>query len=205
MGKTRPIITRDVILKTIGLLDWLYRLGVTQARELGDEGAAREFLDTHDEVGVYGFLSDGLNVGVLEWQLRMQKEARLTSMWGSMHKYFLRMGRYGQNYLSCLLPIAQLWFNMGVRDYISNPSACDYAIFDGKTRVRWSKKGLLNINSREYVETIQLQCFDLMRKHAAYLEEHADDYKARRVALREQHWTWYTRSVGLALTSNTDY
>ena len=44
-----------------------------------------------------------------------------------------------------------------------------------------------------------------MRKHAAYLEEHADDYKARRVALREQHWTWYTRSVGLTLTSNTDY
>ena len=37
MGKTRPIITRDVILKTIGLLDWLYRLGVTQAQRLAME------------------------------------------------------------------------------------------------------------------------------------------------------------------------
>lgn len=200
MGKTQPIVTRDTILRMIGLLDWCYRLGVRQARELNDEGAAREFLDTHDEAGVYGFLSEGLNVGVLEWQLRLQKEARLTSMWGSMHQYFQRMGRYGQNYLSCFLPVAQMWHNLGVRDFIDNPRACDWAVFDGKTRVRWTKKGVINIKPREYVEMIQLQCFDLQRKHAAYLEEHADDYKARKVVLRERLWQWYIRAVGLGLT-----
>lgn len=201
---TQPIITKDVITKTISLLDWCYRLGVRQARELNDEGAAREFLDTHNEVGVYGFLSDGLNVGVLEWQLRLQKEARLTSMFGSMYQYFLRMGRFSANYLSCFLPIAQMWHNLGVQDYIDNPHACDWAVFDSKTRVRWSKKGLLNIKAKEYVEMVQLQCFDLQRKHAAYLTEHADDYKARKVAIKEQHWTWYIRAVGLALTSNKE-
>lgn len=204
MAKTQPIITKDVITKTISLLDWCYRLGVKHTREINDEGAAREFLDTHNEVGVYGFLSDGLNVGVLEWQLRLQKEARLTSMFGSMYQYFLRMGRFSANYLSCFLPIAQMWHNLGVQDYIDNPHACDYSVFNGKTRVRWTKKGLLNIKPKEYVEMIQLQCFDLQRKHAAYLAEHADDYKARKVAIKEQHWTWYIRAVGLALTSNKD-
>lgn len=204
MAKTRPIIDRDTILKSISLLDWLYRLGVKQARELGDEGAAREFLDTHSEVGVYGFLSDGLNVGVLEWQLRMMKEARLTSMYGSMYQYFQRMGKFGQNYLSCFLVVAQMWHNLGVSDYLDNPNSCDYAVFDGKTRVRWTKRGLINLKAKEYVETIQLQCFDLQRKHAEYLAEHADDYKARRTALPERHWQWYIRSVGLALTSNKD-
>lgn len=201
---TQPIIDRGVILRMIGLLDWCYRLGVKHAREMNDEGASREFLDTHNEVGVYGFLSDGLNVGVLEWQLRLQKEARLTSMFGSMYQYFLRMGRYGQNYLSCFLPIAQEWYNLGVQDYIDNPHACDYSVFNGKTRVRWTKKGLQNIKPKEYVEMIQLQCFDLQRKHAAYLTEHADDYKARKVAIKEQHWTWYLRAVGLALMTNKD-
>lgn len=204
MAKTQPIVTRDTILRMIGLLDWCYRLGVRQARELNDEGAAREFLDTHNEVGVYGFLSDGLNVGVLEWQLRLQKEARLTSMFGSMYQYFLRMGRYGQNYLSCFLPIAQMWHNLGVQDFLDNPQSCDYAVFDGKTRVRWTKRGLINLKAREYVEMIQLQCFDLQRKHAEYLAEHADDYKAWKTALPERHWQWYIRAVGLALTSNKD-
>lgn len=201
---TQPIIDRGVILRMIGLLDWCYRLGVKHTREINDEGAAREFLDTHNEVGVYGFLSDGLNVGVLEWQLRLQKEARLTSMFGSVYQYFLRMGRYGQNYLSCFLPIAQVWYNLGVQDYIDNPHACGYSVFNGKTRVRWTKKGLLNIKPKEYVEMIQLQCFDLQRKHAAYLTEHADDYKARKVAIRDQHWSWYLRAVGLALMTNKD-
>lgn len=198
---TQPIIDRGVMLRMFGLLDWVYRLGIQHSRELNDEGASREFLDTHNEVGVYGFITDGYNVGVLEWQLRLQKEARLTSMFGSMYQYFLRMGRYGQNYLSCFLPIAQEWYNLGVQDYIDNPHAYDYSVFNGKTRVRWTKKGMLNIKPKEYVEMIQLQCFDLQRKHAAYLEEHADDYKARKIALREQHWAWYIRAVGLALTA----
>lgn len=199
MAKTQPIVTRDTILRMIGLLDWCYRLGVRQARELNDEGAAREFLDTHNEVGVYGFLSDGLNVGVLEWQLRLQKEARLTSMFGSMYQYFLRMGRFGANYLSCFLPIAQMWHNLGVQDFIDNQHACDWAVFDGKTRVRWTKKGLLNIKPKEYVETIQLQCFDLQRRHIEYLKQHSDDYKARKIVLSEKQWSWFIRSLGLAL------
>ena len=97
-----------------------------------------------------------------------------------------------------------MWHNLGVQDFIDNQHACDWAVFDGKTRVRWTKKGLLNIKPKEYVEMVQLQCFDLQRKHVAYLTEHADDYKARKVAIKEQHWSWYIRSVGLALTSNKD-
>lgn len=201
---TQPVVTRDTILRTISLLDWCYRLGVRQAYEENDEGAAREFLITHSEVGVYGFLEDGLNVSALEWQLRMQQQARLDSLFGSMYRYFGRMKRYGTNYLSCLLPIAQMWHNRGVSDFTESPYACSLTEFDNKTRVWWTKKGLRNINVREYVETIQLQCFELQRKHKAYLVEHADDYKAVKVALPERHWQHYIRAVGLALRTNKD-
>lgn len=199
---TQPIIDRNTILKMISLLDWSYRLGVNNAYQANDEGLCRAFIEKTSQPGMYGFITDDYNVGVLEWQLRLTKEARLTSMFGSMYQYFGRMGRFGQNYLSVFLPIAQDFYNKGVQDYCAAPYACDMARFNSARRVWWSPKGLLNVKPREYVETIQLMCFDRQRRDSAYLEENAADYKAQKVALRAQHYDWYIRAVGLSIPIN---
>ena len=196
---TQPIVTRDTISKMISLLDTLYRWGVRDAYALNDEGAAREFVETHSEVNVYGFLTDAQPISVLEWQLRLIQQARLTSMYGSMYQYFNRMGRFGANYLSCFVALAMRWYVRGVQHYCDSPSASDYMLFESKKRVLWEAKGLRSYNNREAVETIQLDCFDLSRRHAEYLQTHADDYKARREALPERHWQWFIRAVGLAV------
>ena len=196
---TQPIIDRDTILKMVSLLDWSYRLGVNNAHQVNDEGLCRAFIEKMSQPGLYVFITDDHNIGVLEWQLRLTKEARLTSMFGSMYQYFGRMGRFGQNYLSVFLPIAQEFYNKGVLDYCEAPYACDMARFNDARRVWWSPKGLLNVKNREYVETIQLMCFDRQRRDSAYLEDNAADYKAKRVALRAQHYDWFIRSVGLAM------
>lgn len=196
---TQPIVDRDTILKMISLLDFCYRLGVTDAHAQDDEGLCREFIEKTSQPGVYGFLTDGYNVGVLEWQLRLTKQARLTSMFGSMYQYFNRMGRFSSNYLSCSLPVAQEFYNKGVTDYCTAPDGCDLVQFNDAKRVWWSHKGLLKISAREFVETIQLMCFDRQRKDNAYLEENAADYKARKIALKEKHYYYFIRAVGLAL------
>lgn len=201
---TQPIVTKDTISKMISLLDTLYHWGVRDAHALNDEGAVREFIETHSEVNVYGFLTDTQPISVLEWQLRLIQQARLTSMYGSMYQYFNRMGKFSTNYLSCFVVLAMRWYLRGVQDYCENPSASDYMIFEGKKRVFWEAKGLRSYNNREAVETIQLDCFDLSRKHAEYLQAHVDDYKAKRVALREQHWLWYIRAVGLGVQKRAD-
>lgn len=203
---TQPIITRDTILKMVSLLDFCYRLGVNHAYAQNDEGLAREFIDKHAETGVYGFLTDEGNVSVLEWQLRLTKEARLTSMYGSMYQYFNHMGRFACNYLSCFLPIAQDFYNKGVKDYYDAPDGCDIAQFNDARRVWWSQKGLLKVVAREYVEEIQLMCFERQRRDTAYLEEHRGNYKATKVALIPIRYDWFIRAVGLALSAKTkDY
>ena len=53
------------------------------------------------------------------------------------------------------------------------------------------------------MEVVQLDCFELSRRDAEYLKDHADDYKARRVALREQHYLWFIRAVGLCLSAKS--
>lgn len=202
---TQPIITRDTILKMISLLDFCYRLGVNHSYAQNDEGLARDFVSMHSATGIYGFLTDDTcNVGVLEWQLRLTKQARLTSMWGSMNEYFNRMGRFGTNYLSCFLNIAQDFYNRGVLAYYDAPHAGDIAQFNAARRVWWSPKGLLKVQPREYVEVIQLMCFDRKRRDMEYLEEHAEDYKAKKVALRPVHYDWFIRAAGLGLSAKKE-
>ena len=195
-----PIITRALFFQMISLLDRLYHWGVRDSFRLEDEGAAREFIETHMQTNVYGFVTDEYDVSVLEWQLRLIKEARLTSMFGTMYHYFQKMGRFSSNFLSVFVPLAQRWYVKGVQDYYDNADKADYAIFEDCKRVFWTKKGLRKYNNKEAVEVVQLDCFELSRRDAEYLKDHADDYKARRVALREQHYLWFIRAVGLCLS-----
>lgn len=201
---TPPIIDKGLVGQMISLLDTLYHWGVRDAHNQNDEGAAMEFLQTHSEVGVYGFLTDDYNMTVEEWQLRLIQQARLTSMFGCMYRYFQKMGRFASNYLSCFLNVAMAWYCKGVEDYYAYPNN-DIAQFNDAKRVWWTAdKGLRKYNNREAVETIQLQCFERERKDIAYLEAHADDYKAKRVALKPDHYKWFRRSVGLALQKRSD-
>ena len=50
---TQLVITRDLVYRMISLLDYCYRLGVEAAREVDDEGLAREFLGRTQQAGVY--------------------------------------------------------------------------------------------------------------------------------------------------------
>lgn len=192
------IITRTTATRIISLLDWVYREGIQQAREVDDEGMCREFIDTHRKVGVFGFLEDGLDIGCLEWQLRLQAKARLTHNWGAMHNYFKRMGKYTRNPLSCLLPLAQEWHCMGVEDYIKNPDSCNFDIFIASRRKRWTRKGLINIQIDEWIETIQLKCFELRREHEVYLLENDYSSDAKRITIKPNQWDIFIRMVSLA-------
>ena len=55
---TQPIVTKNLVSQMISLLDTLYHWGVRDSHALCDEGAAREFLESHSETNVYGFLTD---------------------------------------------------------------------------------------------------------------------------------------------------
>ena len=198
---TQPIITRDIVSKMISLLDYCYRLGVEAARELEDEGLAREFLERTQEPGVYGLLSASpVYITWREWTLRLMAKARSTCWNGTMMKFFSRMGRFGSNYLSAFLPISQVFYNKGVSDYLNAPGAVDFAIFQGQNRVWWTAKGLKKANSIEWVDELQLVSFDLERRDSAILESETA-YNAKKVALTPKQYEMFRCRVGLAISN----
>ncbi len=197
---TQPIITRDTMNKMLSLLDYCYRLGVETAHGLQDEGLAREFLERTKAPGAYGILSESpIYTTWQEWMLRLIAKARSTSWNGAMSQFMGKIGRFGANYLSAFLPVSFLYYRRGIEDYVNAPEAADYNVFCGKTRVRWTKKGLKNVNPQEWVQAIQLDCFDLERRDNAILEaEGQTEYKAKRIALTPKQYEHFRMAVGLA-------
>lgn len=204
--KTQTIVTRQVALNIISLVDYCYRKGVEDAYRLQDEGLAREFLDKVSQTGVYGFLNEeGITMSWKEWTLRLMAQARMTSWNGAMTRYFSLIGsRPNQNYLGAFIPVSEAFYAKGVRDYTDNPHSVDYLMFQDKTRVSWSAKGLQNVNNRRYIDEIQLCCFDLQRRDNAVWESETP-YKANKLgAMKPIQFDWYIRAIGLALMTNKD-
>jgi len=197
---TPPIITRDVVNKMLSLLDYCYKLGVESAHDLQDEGLAREFLERSKEAGAYGILSDSpIYTTWQEWMLRLMAKARSTSWNGAMSQFLGKLGRFGANYLSAFLPMSFVYYRRGIEDYINAPGAADYSVFCGKTRVRWTKKGLKNVSPQEFVDDLQLLTFDLARRDSAVWEaESATVYQAKQIALTSRQYEHFRMAVGLA-------
>lgn len=204
MAKDRPVIDRAVALSTISLMDFCYRKGVEDAHRVGDEGLAREFLDKVSQAGVYGFLNEeGFTMCWKEWTLRLMAQARMTSWNGAMTRYFSLIGsRPNQNYLGAFIAVSQAFYAKGVRDFVDNRDGCDYALFRERTRVFWTGQGLRNVNNRRYIDEIQLCCFDLQRRDSAVWESKTP-YEANKLGvMKAQHYEWYRRAMGLALSSD---
>lgn len=199
---TQPTVTKNLVSQMISLLDWVYRLGVESAREVEDEGLCREFLERTKEPGVYGLLSETpVYTTWEEWTLRLMAKARSTSWNGSMVKFFTKMGKFSANYLSAFLPCSLMFYRRGIEDFINAPAAADFAMFQSRTRVRWTMSGLKPVNNRTWVDELQMMCFDLERRDAEVWERETK-YEAKKVALTTKQYEMFRRSVGLAALNN---
>lgn len=186
----------------ISLLDWCYRLGVTAAHDLDDEGLCKEFLEQTEKPGVYGFLSESpIYITWQEWTLRLMAQARSTSWNGSMKQYFERMGYFGANYLSAFVPLSQVFYNKGVKDYLAAPNASDMALFNAKNRVWWTAGGLRKIGNEEWVSELQMYSFDLERRDKEVWDKETA-YEAKKSALTARQYDMFRKCVGIVARTN---
>lgn len=196
----KAIITRGTVTQMVSLLDWVYRLGVDDAASCDDSGRVRELMERTDKAGAYGFLGDDYAITWQEWALRLMAYARGTSWDGAMTRYFTRAGAFGANYLSVFYNVAHGFYLMGVTDYMSARGDVDLALFRAKRRVRLTPQGKpKNFPMRQVVDAIQLMTFDYQRRDERVIAEAGSDYKARKVALKPNHYGYFRQAVGLAV------
>lgn len=203
---TQPIIEPKDVSKLLTLFDRIYKLGVEDGyNNSHDEGLCREHIETTNIPGNFGLIRDGFISDEIDWQLTLQREAKVMKIYEPIRKMFIRMGAWARsNFYSCILPIAQDFYNMGVEDYLANPGADTIATFMGERRVWWGGK---RVDTYGYVEKIQGFCGKRMRSEAAALEELVEtrtskyqrigEHDLRKRVLKDKWWIRFRRAVAV--------
>ena len=162
-------------LTLVKAFDRLYHLGVRHAAELDDEGLCRERVDaTSNEPGVYGYLTDRRLLNARRWLLRVCEVVGRVSYGSSLYRIITRMGNVTSNYIGCFLPIAQDFYNKGVMDYLQYGHTADLALFEGKSRMWFTDKGLKYQTAWDYKAQIQTFCGDRQDMEAECMERYVD-------------------------------
>lgn len=203
---TQPLVTSTDISRLITLFDRVYKLGVEDGCQYShDEGLCREHIETTNAPGNFGLIRDGFISDAIDWQLTLQKQAKIMKIYEPVRKMFVRMGKWAMsNFYSCILPVAQDFYNMGVEAYLANPGADTVATFMGERRVLWGGK---KIDNYGYVEIIQEFCGKRMRSEttalAGLVETRANKYQRigesdlRKRTLNEKWWLRFREAVAI--------
>lgn len=201
------IDARDVS-KLISLFDRLYKLGVEDALQfLHDEGMCREHISVTSTPGKFGLLRDGFISDEIDWQLTIQQQAKVMGVYAPIRRMLTRMGAWAKsNYFSCILPLAQDFYNLGIKDALKKPSGDSFDSFSELRRRRWGQRSALD--NYAYVELIQLFCGNRMRCEADVIEslaemgeptpeQRSEVYRLRRSVLKTRWWQNFRRVVAI--------
>lgn len=206
----QPLIERADVSRLITLFDRIYKLGVEDGyNNSHDEGLCREHIETTNYPGNFGLIRDGFISDEIDWQLTLQREAKAMKIYEAVRKMFIRMGAWARsNFYSCILPIAQEFYNMGVEDFLANPNADTITTFMEERRIWWGGK---RVDTYGYVEKIQCFCGKRMRSEAAALEglvetrtskyQRIGEYDLRKRVLKEKWWLHFRRAVAVVNTN----
>lgn len=206
----QPIIQKADVGRLITLFDRMYQLGVEDGYQHSyNEGLCREHIETTSYPGNFGLIRDGFISDEIDWQLTLQRQAKEGRIYKPIRKMFLRMGAWPRsNFYSCILPVAQDFYNKGVEDYLAAPGDDDLATFKDLRRVWWGGK---KVDTFSYVETIQGICGKRMRNEAAALEglvetrtskyQRIGEHDLRKRVLKEKWWLHFREVVAVVNTN----
>lgn len=190
------IIEKATCYSMIRLLDAVYKMGVSDAYKVNCEGECMEFIEKTSVSGVFGRVANDYLMDWREWMLTLIAEARRQSLYGPMYRYFMRMKRYGSNYLSVILPVAQEFYNKGLSDYHQRPVVVFMEIFNDKKKVWWTRNGFKNVKTSEYIETMQMMCYDRMR---------IDEESASKASLKQTYYDIFIKAVSASLYEKEEW
>lgn len=211
---TQPLIEPKDVSKLITLFDRVYKLGVEDGYQNShDEGLCREHIEKTNEPGCFGLIRDGFISDAIDWQLTLQRQAKEMKIYEPIRKMFMRMGRFAMsNYYSCILPIAQEFYNKGVEDALANPGNGSIAVFMDSRRMWWGGK---KVDNYEYVEQIQMMCGKRMRAEAVLMADLVEtrdskyqrigEYDLRKRVIKDKWWLRFRDAVAIANIARNNY
>ena len=163
-----------------------YKRGVNDAHRHGeDEGMLREHVDMTHDCRMFGFVGNATGQWVY-WKNRLCDIAEDNDRYRCIHRYFDGMKRFGNNYLSVMMVMAQTFYNRGITDWLDNPEADDLTLFNGACRWWGAKRDVDTYRIRGYVQ-------DVCSEHIDAIVNGGED------VLKQHHYEIFRQAFSFAI------
>ena len=157
MTNDSTLIKESEARAIINLMMSCYKAGLKDAEEICDKYTCEDFKKEVRVPGVYGRVRDEFLMEEKEWRMSlmfMDNHIRVPQNTINL----VQSINFGKSLLSCVLPISQEYYIIGIDDFNLYPHIHEFSIIDNNIMRRWTRNGFIKITRKDVLIEIQRLC-----------------------------------------------
>lgn len=157
MTNDSTLIKESEARAIINLMMSCYKAGLKDAEEICDKYTCEDFKKEVRVPGVYGRVRDEFLMEEKEWRMSlmfMDNHIRVPQNTINL----VQSINLGKSLLSCVLPISQEYYILGIDDFNVYPHIHEFSIIDNNIMRRWTRNGFIKITRKDVLIEIQRLC-----------------------------------------------
>ena len=157
MTNDSTLIKESEARAIINLMMSCYKAGLKDAEEICDKYTCEDFKKEVRVPGVYGRVRDEFLMEEKEWRMSlmfMDNHIRVPQNTINL----VQSVNFGKSLLSCVLPISQEYYILGIDDFNVYPHIHEFSLIDNNIMRRWTRNGFIKITRKDVLIEIQRLC-----------------------------------------------
>lgn len=157
MTNDSTLIKESEARAIINLMMSCYKSGLKDAEEICDKYTCEDFKKEVRVPGVYGRVRDEFLMEEKEWRMSlmfMDNHIRVPQNTINL----VQSINFGKSLLSCVLPISQEYYILGIDDFNVYPHIHEFSLIDNNIMRRWTRNGFIKITRKDVLIEIQRLC-----------------------------------------------
>ena len=153
----KSLIKESEARAIINLMMSCYKAGLKDAEEICDKYTCEDFKKEVRVSGVYGRVRDEFLMEEKEWRMSlmfMDNHIRVPQNTINL----VQSINFGKSLLSCVLPISQEYYILGIDDFNVYPHIHEFSLIDNNIMRRWTRNGFIKITRKDVLIEIQRLC-----------------------------------------------
>ena len=153
----KSLIKESEARAIINLMMSCYKAGLKDAEEICDKYTCEDFKKEVRVPGVYGRVRDEFLMEEKEWRMSlmfMDNHIRVPQNTINL----VQSINFGKSILSCVLPISQEYYILGIDDFNVYPHIHEFSLIDNNIMRRWTRNGFIKITRKDVLIEIQRLC-----------------------------------------------
>ena len=153
----KSLIKESEARAIINLMMSCYKAGLKDAEEICDKYTCEDFKKEVRVPGVYGRVRDEFLMEEKEWRMSlmfMDNHIRVPQNTINL----VQSINLGKSLLSCVLPISQEYYILGIDDFNVYPNIHEFSLIDNNIMRRWTRNGFIKITRKDVLIEIQRLC-----------------------------------------------